>query len=354
MKKITFIISTLLGGGAERVISEISAKLCDDYDVSIVLLLNGHERVYQIDDRIKIVELPKFTNKITKLLGIPYHLRKIMRSEKSDIYISFCTIENVMSLIANKFARKKLFIAERNAPMAEKKGRMLKILRKLLYNSADGIIFQTDYAKKYYSLKIQKKGIVIPNPIKSSLPYRVENNEKSICAVGRLNKQKNYPLLINAFSLFVKKNENYILKIYGKGEEEENLTNLIIKLGLSNQVILEGFKENVHDEIRKSTIFVMSSDYEGMPNALMEAMAIGLPCISTDCPSGGPRDLISNNENGYLIPVNDMNSLVDKLDFLANNANVRNSIGNEAEKVRDKYDIDSVVMMWKELIKSNI
>lgn len=354
MKKVSFIIGTLLGGGAERVVTEISNKLCSEYEITIILLLNQEKKDYKVNEMIKVIELPKFKSKKDMLIGIPRKLSTIMKELDSDIYISFCTLENTMSLLANISARKKLYISERNAPSMEHNNYLIKILRKLLYKRAYGYVFQTTDAMKYYSHSIQQRSVVIPNPVKPGLPHFKFNNSKTICAVGRLNEQKNYPLLINSFKDFLVDCPDYKLNIFGKGILEESLLNLINELNLKESVELKGFSKNIHNDIKEMEFYVMSSDYEGMPNALMEAMAMGLPCISSDCPSGGPKELINDYQNGILFKTGDKKELSSKMKELANNEELRRKISCEAQKISIEYDIDKIVEKWRGFINERV
>lgn len=354
MKKICFIINRLNGGGAERVISVISSNLCKDYDITIILLMNTEEKMYEVNKKVKIVQLNKYHSKKEQLMKTPRDLSKIMIELNADIYISFCTMENVMSLLANFKAHKTLIIAERNSPKTEEINPIFKVLRKLLYKYADKYVFQTEEAMSYYSKKIQQRGYVIPNPVKDNLPETEYESTKIISAVGRLNKQKNYPLLITAFSNFIRMYPEYILEIYGEGIEKNNICELIIQYHLEDKVILKGFSENVHEHIRKSEFYIMTSDYEGMPNALLEALAIGLPCISADCPVGGPRELIGDNRNGFLFEVGNYNDLLDKMCILADDKVLREKLGRKAkEYIRYNYSIEKITEQWERVITEN-
>ena len=177
---------------------------------------------------------------------------------------------------------------------------------KILYPLADGFVFQTKEAQEYFDKKIQKKSVIIPNPINEEFicePYNGER-EKKIVTVGRLEEQKNHKMLIKAFSKLPEGLSEYKLIIYGEGSLRPELEKQIKELNLLGRVFLPGQVDDVKNRIYKAGLFVLSSNYEGMPNALMEAMALGVPCASTDCPCGGPRFLIKNEYNGLLYNVN--------------------------------------------------
>jgi glycosyltransferase involved in cell wall biosynthesis len=182
---------------------------------------------------------------------------------------------------------------------------------KYLYKKADGFVFQTEDAAKYFEGIIKCDSKIIPNPINPKFikePYKGER-EKNIVTVGRLESQKNQKMLIEAFGKIESKYPEYSLLIYGDGSKKEELQDLIKEKGLENKVILKGKIDDVENVIDKAKMFVLSSDYEGMPNALMEAMALGLPCISTDCPCGGPRYLMENGKSGLLVPVGNSDAM---------------------------------------------
>lgn len=355
MKKVGFIIGQMNSGGAERVISVISDKFIKKgYDVTLIIFRKSNID-YNINPKIDIVELTNIKSKVKRFILTPVILSSTMKKYNCDVYISFCILENITSCIANLFAKKRLIISERNAPNHEKIPIIFKVLRKLLYSTADGYVFQTDEAKKCYSGRIQDKSTVIPNPLKEDLinAYRGKRKNK-IVAVGRLCEQKNYKLMIDAFYEFCKYIKGYKLCIYGRGPLENDIRENIEQLGLKENVELKGFVKNVHEEIKDSSFFIMTSDYEGMPNALMEAMAIGLPVISTDCPAGGPSKLISNNRNGILVGVGNKDELVKSMIKLANQKEYAEQLGNNAISIRDLYDVEKIVNEWEIYLKNII
>jgi glycosyltransferase involved in cell wall biosynthesis len=175
--------------------------------------------------------------------------------------------------------------------------------------------------------------------------------EKIISTVGRLNKQKNYDMLLHAFERFQQVHDDYILKIYGVGEEEEHLKKLTKTLNIEGKVFFEGFRTDIHYVLKKTGMFVMSSDYEGLSNALLEAMAMGIPCISTDSPPGGARMVIQHGENGLLVPVGDVEELAQSMKYLVEHSQEAQIMGNNALKLREQCEINHICNQWMKLIQ---
>lgn len=353
MKKLIFIIQSMGLGGAERVVSLLMNYFCDAYDISLITF-EKREKEYVIDNRIHraIMQIPDGNKKF--FVG-----RKLLEKEiyllKADIVVAFDFFPNLLlSSISKKKKGYVSILAERNAPKESELSKVSRILRKIYFGRADKFVFQTEDAKNYYSRKIQKKSVIIANPIKNDLPYREWEGDHTVVAVGRLTKQKNYKLLLSAFADFVKEENEYRLLIYGDGKEKEELKKICKDLEIQDFVCFKGSVEGVHKYIRNGEIYVMSSDYEGMPNALMEAMAMGYPVISTDCPSGGSRALIDDEKNGLLVSCNDKDALSDALKRLSLDELFRERLGKNAIRVRDDYSQEKIMRLWKMLFEGCI
>ena len=305
--KILFNCLSMEKGGAERVISILANKFIEKNDVTIVTLIKSKPK-YNLNEKVKLLQIDKekyfelaklkkimiklFPNRLVKLA-------KVLVSEKPDVIISFLPEPSMRLMLIKKFNKtiKKIptIISIRNDPEIEYKNRIIYFIMKKLYKNVDGMVLQTEEAKNYFSKIINKeeKLEVIPNPINEKFivndPYTGER-EKTIVTVGRLEKRKNQQLLIDSFREVEKTHKDYRLLIYGEGSLKRNLEEYVNSIGLSNKIFFKGRKDNIEKEIFKAGIFVLSSNYEGMPNALMEAMALGLPCISTDCPCRRTKD----------------------------------------------------------------
>ena len=197
----------------------------------------------------------------------------------------------------------------------------------------------------------QKKGTVIPNPLSPNLPKPFHGErKKQFVTFCRIDKQKNLPLMIDSFIEVHKKHPDFILKIYGNGIIEKEIREYIEKNNAQKYIILNDFLKSIHNEILDSYGFISSSDYEGMSNSMLEALAIGLPCICTDCPIGGAKMIIKDGLNGLLVPVKDKEAMVKAINRLIENPELANKLSKEAIKIREKLDQDRICEEWEKLL----
>ena len=355
--KIMINITGLRKGGAERVVSVLANNLIKKYDIDI-LVQSSNNIAYKIDKEVKIFSLEKKKRKIAILRNLEriINSKKIIEKEKPDIIITFLPTPSYRVLaLKNKVGKIPIIVADRNDPQQEYKSIIDKILMNILYKKADGFVFQTKEQQDFFKQNIKENSTIIYNPIKDE--FTKDSNEKNIkkdkviISVGRLTAQKNQKILIDAFAKISQKYQDYRLKIFGVGELEEELKKHIKILNLEDKIKLCGVSDNIKNELQKSEIFVMPSDYEGMPNALIEAMAVGLPVIATDCPCGGPRELIKNNVNGILVRLNDIEEIRKNIELLIENKELAIHLGNEAKKIRKILNVDTIVEQWEEYIK---
>ena len=355
--RIMFVIDSMYKGGAERVISNLANAMCNDNDVAITTINNLCSN-YVLDDKIKrycltILDEKKHLFKLINIINKIKNLVKYKRNFKPDIVIAFLPKSCFYTVISNFFCKSKIILSERNNPEITYKKISYKILMKLLYPKSNGFVFQTEDAKNFFSKKIQQKCTVIPNPINEEFMIKEYNGKrkKVIVNVGRLDKQKNQELLIRAFTVFASKYPEYRLNIYGEGELRDYLQNVILQCQMENKIHLFGNVNDIKDKIIDAKMFVLSSLYEGMPNALMEAMALGIPSISTDCPCGGPKYLIRNSINGILIQNDNIDELLAAMELLANDEILANKISHEAHKITTILNPKEINQKWIGYIK---
>lgn len=344
--KIILIIGALVFGGAERVICNLANSFAYQGNEVILISIHNKGQAYDIDESVILINGLKGDNIISKL----FSLRSIIKNEQPKVVLSFLTHINIFILISTIGLNCRVVISERNDPNREPKQFTRKILRKIIYPLADGVVFQTNQAQEYFSKRIQNKSVIIPNPIFIDDIYPVSKKEKRIVNVGRLVPQKRQDLLIKAFKRIHYKYPEYILEIYGDGPERNKLEELILDLGLHNNVILHGTVWNLHSKIKDAEIFVLTSDYEGMPNALMEAIALGIPSISTDCPIGGPSKIIKQKENGLLIPTSNIDEIVYAIELLITNQDLREKLSVNGLELRKEFSFEKISNKWRDFL----
>lgn len=361
--RIMFVINTMAKGGAERVVANLTSFLVKKNDVSIVTVYNTNID-YQLDNNINVYTLDKdkidiynkksssFLKKIRNLINRVRRLNKIKKEYKPDVVIAFMPLSSYIALLSKKIVKTKTIISIRNDPKIEYSSKFDYILMKLLYNKADGTVFQTEEAKQYFNASIQEKSIIIPNPINEDFIRKSFDGErnKEIVSVGRLEEQKQQKMLITAFNMIKDNYTEYKLRIFGEGQLRKELEDYIEQLNLNGRVLLPGKSDNIKDDIYKSEMFVLSSSYEGMPNSLMEAMALGLPVISTDCPCGGPRFLIKDNINGILVENGNIEQMANAMKYLLDNKEVASEYGKKATEIAITLNPKVINKNWEDYI----
>jgi len=354
--KIVFCVDSMDSGGAERVVANLSNYLVGIGNaVSIIMVSTSvNQSFYQLNENIKLTALCLgYKKKVNPIKRVKL-LRKVIKTEAPDVVISFLPHVNVYTSWALKGCKIPHVVSERNNPYTDPKGKILRWLKERAFKKADGAVFQTTQAFEYYKGKCkgkQKQKIIFNPLVLSWTPDNYDfTRDKKIISVGRLQKQKNFTLLIKAFKLFYTVNSDYVLEIYGEGAERQTLTEFVCQEKLVDVVKFMGNRTDWQKEAYKASMFVLSSDYEGMPNALLEAMAIGVPSISTDCPIGGPREIIRDGENGFLIPIGDEQKLVEKMNVLVSDEKTSISFSQNGRRLIEQLSIEKIGNQWLELI----
>lgn len=348
MEKIVFVIPDMPGGGTERVVALLANEYSRRGIPVAVLLFAGDERAYPLDSGIEVLSVGGPSGgSISARLGRLRRMRQFYRENKHCQIWAFSAMGAVFSTVAS-FGQRHFFLAsERNDPTRYDHRR----IRDLCYRRAQVVVCQTADAVKSFPAGIRKKSVVIPNPLEpEEAPYTGER-EKRIVAVGRLNAQKNHKLLLRAFASFAKSRTDYILELYGQGELEPQLRTLAKELGIDSCVIFKGFSSHVLADIRTAAMYVLSSDYEGISNSMLEAMALGLPVIATDCPIGGSRMYIRDGVNGLLVPVGDEQRLVHAMERLADEPAYGERLGREAVKLRGELATAKIADKFLALVR---
>ena len=348
MNRLTFFLGTMSEGGAERVVSYLANGFCKKYSVTIVTFYKD-EVFYELNQSIRVICIEDITgskSRIKNFFWLHHYLKK-----NSDLLISFLAPFNMFAIMSSWFTKVPVIVADRNDPHKVPHNSIARFLRNWLYSFSNHLVVQTTDNYNYFPRRIQRKCSVIYNPI--SLGQAVgkallSSCEPVIVSVGRLVPQKNFHLLIRAFSIVHKYHSNYRLLILGEGPERGRLEELIKQKGLSEWVYLPGKTKTVFDQLSKSELFVLSSYYEGMPNALIEAMCVGLPVIATRV--SGVSDLIQNHVNGMIVDIDDVEGLSQAILFLIEHKNEARQMAENAVMLNETLSIDSILKQWESIL----
>lgn len=348
--KIYFVITQLGGGGAERVVSLLSEYFAlNGHAVAVICTSYNGSRSYRVDNSVAVISL---VNKKENFLEKAKKLKKIIYKENPDIVISFLPNSGFLVYLASASRISKIVSSERNSPSDSPSSSILRILRRFVFKHSDMIVFQSDGAKNYFSEKIQSKGIVIANPVLFDRLPVAKPVEKRFIAVGRITKQKNYPVLIGAFNLFHSVYPEYTLSIFGRDYSSGAINKLIQGMKLDGFVTRQDFSNSVWDEVAKSSVYCLSSDFEGMPNALLEAAAIGVPVISTDYRPGGAQGIVDSGNNGLLVPVRNVRAYADAMCKVVEDIQgYRHRALMFRDVIRQKFDIRTIGNQWINLFE---
>jgi glycosyltransferase involved in cell wall biosynthesis len=355
--KILITNPSLIHAGAERVISILSNSLVEHGHEVELLLYYDQPISYKLDSRVKVTVDEKIIEKSGKLKHL-FWRRKYLKNCECDVVISFLAPFNVFNIIAMFGLKKKLIVADRNDPRRIPTNKIMRCVRDFLYRFADGVVLQNSRNRDYFSKSIRKKSTVIFNPVDlgeyigASLKCEKHEKRKEIVSVGRIIKQKNPHMLLNAFSRLADDFPEYKLAFIGDGDLRDEIKKAAEEKGLGDRVELNGVTNQVFERIHKSELYVMSSEYEGMPNALIEAMCIGLPVISTKV--SGATDVIEDGVNGLFVDCNDEEALEQAIRKMLSDEELRNNCGANASKISEQLKVEAITEQWINFIEKVI
>lgn len=356
-RKLLFLCHGIGNGGAERVISTLANAFCaKGYEVCLVVT-NPPKNDYFINSNIKLVSIVSFSKNILfRTIYRIYKLRRLFVKFNPDCIISFSATPNMQATAAGLFFRKKIIVSERTNPACYPESKFGRFLRLFLYFFATKIVFQTPQALNYFPNYLRKKGVIIFNPVREDIPQPYEGvRECKIVGIGSLSKQKNWDVALHACKKFFALFPNYSFDIYGIGPEYTHLKNLIDASEiLKNRVTLKGFAYEAVENLCYAKMYVSSSNYEGISNAMLEALAVGTPVVCSDCPVGGARLFVESGKNGFLFPVGDSDQMFDKMKILAENPVICEEFSKNSIQIREKLALSKIVNEWQFLIDSII
>ncbi len=359
--RIAFVIFSLSGGGAERVASTLVNYWANAGDqVTLVTIDSSDSDFYSLDSRVMRIALDlrrrsrNWAEFVRNNVQRVRHLRKVIRACEPDVVVSFLDTTNVLVLLASLGLGVPIVVSERTDPRRHSLSRIPRWLRRLVYPLAGGLVVQThDVGSWARQIVCGEAVYVIPNPV-AQLPADFCRSDetkrrRTAIAIGRIDFFKGFDLLLAAFACCSEKHPDWSLRIIGDGPERERLTMLAAELGLEHRFRLDGIVKEPNSILHEADLFVLSSRYEGFPNALLEAMACGLPVISFDCPSG-PREIIRDGIDGVLVPPGDVEALANAMDRLMGTEQERRRLGARAVEVCERFSVSRVMAMWQDVL----
>lgn len=355
MKKLVFVISYLYGGGAERVTAALASEISrwDGYQVHIITYSEDKNKEYPLHSNVICHVMPKLNG--GRLSNIASRIR-FLRSKIKEIdpccVLSLGTAAVKCLLLLSMIGlRIPLILSERNDPKNMPKSKFDRMIRLFVYASCDGVVFQTEGAKNFFPKCVRKKSAVIANPITGNLPAAFQGNRAHrIVNFCRFVPQKNLGLLIDAFADIASEFPSYTLWIYGEGPERPMLEQKIVDYALTDRVLLPGYSNNIYADINDAALFVSSSDYEGISNSMLEAIAMGIPCVCTDCPPGGAAETIEDGVNGLLVPVNDRTAMANAMRRVLKDNELAERMHKSGVLLRNKLSVYEISNKWMEFI----
>jgi glycosyltransferase involved in cell wall biosynthesis len=357
-KKIMFVIHGVGYGGAGKMIVFVVNAMAK---LGFEVLLYSYDNLkcnYNLNDKVTLITTEiNVKNKFKRAIIAVRKILERINNYNPDVVVSFLSDANTYSFIASKLSRNKppVIICERGDPYNDNAS-FSKTMQNI-FKHAQGAVFQSKGAQQYFGHGLVKRSTIIPNPaIDTKIdiePFRMRYNE-IVFPARFTNIQKRHDIMVNAFKIVHNKYPNMKLVFIGDGPDQDKIKHMVFNEGLNGSVEFLGSISNVINRIKESKIFAITSDYEGIPNSLIEAMSIGMPVVSTDMSPGGARLLIENKKNGFLVPVRDYKAIADAIIFYIENPEVADEIGLSAKEIIKEYSDDKIINMWKEYINQII
>ena len=351
MKRIAVIAHGLSGGGAERVAAMLANYFAERQYTVLFVAAYSSEREYELDRRIEYIYIDCASpNHVIRMISRSFKIKNVVTKFKADMAFSFITNE----LIPLEFTRIPVIPSLRIDPKSTDASFVRRNIRKFVYHHSKNIVFQTKDARDYFDAAIRKKGIIIGNPIQDNLPVWNKNGHRKVFITAcRISKQKNIPMLVNAFIAFHCKHPDYTLEIYGDGDPKQykdQMVQYVNNLAADKFITFMGHSTSIHTIMSNSAAFVLSSDFEGLSNSMLEAMAIGIPSICTDCPPGGAKEYMKGGEAGILVNVGDTKALTKAMCDIVEDSELSYRISENGKYVREYLMKDVVCAQWEKLI----
>ncbi len=351
---VMFVVLSLGAGGSERVITTIANYWAQRGRTVSITSFDppDMEPFYPLDERVRLVRLglAPVTRPLLRAVARTAErigaLRRAFREARPDVVISFLTKANIMALQAARGLETPVIISERNNPYLQKFNALWRIARARTYRRAYAFVTMTEGAADFYPEAQRPRTRIIPNPINLPEGWRNRRGGSCVTAVGRLTGQKRFDLLIDAFADVAGDFPEWSLTIWGEGEARADLEGQCERLGLGDRIRLPGLTPEPGSWIETADLFALSSDYEGWPNVVLEAMAAGLPIVATDCPFGA-REMLDGGACGLLVPTGSVEALADGLRRLMADRALRDKLGENAKsRAAAVYSTERIIAQW--------
>lgn len=365
MKTIAFHLNTLVQGGAERVVSNLANQFAQEgYKVYVATEWYDQDEFW-LDERVTRVHVglregDEKKNRITKFFLRIKYLKEFVKKYHPDVLVAFAQRANYRALMAAGNSDVPVVISVRTDPVGNYDSLSDRIQQKLYFPKAAGAVFQTQGQKDFFKPYLQDNSVIILNPVNPKYfdVKHPEVKEKAVVHHARLVDFKNQPMLCRAFIKVHERHPDYILRIYGPDSfdgTKESVEQIIAENHAEDYIFLMGGSHDLEKEIPKGEVYALSSDMEGMPNSLLEAMAMGMPCVSTDCPCGGPRMVMTDGEQGLLVPVKDEDAMAEAICKLIEDKDLREKCGREAAKrIKEIANVQTVFEQWRDYLEKVI
>lgn len=353
-KKIAFYIGSLCKGGAERVFVNLAGYFREEgYRVVMVtqyqkedeyVLPDGVERILSDieEEKVSASRIINFCRRLNKL-------HAIWKEQEPDLVLSCIGKNNFMAVATTIGTKTKPVVSVVGEAGEEYPNKGMRMLADILFSRAAGIVLQTERSRSFFCKKVGARAVILPNSLNPEFIRQRfgGEREKKIVSVGRMDANKNHTMQLRAFAALQDKYPDYELVIYGDGELRTSIEETARELGIADKVFLPGIVPDVAAHIERASLFLLTSYSEGVSNALIEALALGLPVIATDVPSGGTEELMTDGENGLVIAAGDLEALTAAMDRLLGDKDYADRLGREAAKIQERLSPERVNPLWK-------
>lgn len=353
-KTIAFYIGSLRKGGAERVFVNLAKYFqAEGYRVVMVTQYQKEEE-YELPDGMERILSDIGEEKVTASRAVNFFrrlnkLHAIWKEQKPDLVLSCIGKNNFMTVVTTMGTKTRAVVSVVGEAKEEYPSRGMRMLANFLFSRAAGVILQTERSRGFFCRKVGEKAVILPNSLNPAFirPRYEGMREKKIVSVGRMDANKNHEMQLRAFAGLKDKYPEYTLVIYGDGELRSYIEETAEELGIAKRVFLPGVVQDVAERIGQASLFLLTSYSEGVSNALIEALALGLPVIATDVPSGGTEELMKDGVNGLIIPAGEQAALERAMDRLLGDPAYAQQLGREAARIQERLAPERVNPLWK-------